>query len=880
MNDLRGSQWRKWDLHVHSPSSYDYKDKSVTNDDIIKGLKDAAISVVAVTDHHLIDTQRIKNLKEIANDDITIFPGIEFCSDTRGNEPVHFIGIFPEDCDVDYIWNEINSQAGIAKKKQEGRADSEIYCDLEETAKLIKNLGGIVSIHAGNKSNSIEGITNSLPVKMAEKEDIAKHVDVFELGQESDQKGYTQKVFPKIGVHPMIICSDNHNAKKYELKQSCWIQADPTFEGLKQIKYEPQRVKIQQDSPGEDFEKTFVDEIGIKDNIDTEGFVLKKQRLKLNKDMITVIGGRGSGKSTLLSLIAQINCEADDQLKEMLKGVNLDYSIYDKSVLGKENIKQPGNSCESFNYPIYYITQGWLANKAKSQDVVRQELLNSIGVEEVSTNYYQINNEIESKLRQIEDLEDIITKIEEETEFYENRKNDEDELKKYLERKLKDVEETKQKYQNPSVKKKIEKIEELFKKGMWIKNWQEQGHLSRLRQDYINLNTSIQNFKNKTEPLFEELELKDKSKDLIPDEIDLETINNSLDRLEEELEKKKQDFRDGIKKSKGELIRKQDLKEDVGTLLSAIENIQQQETKLKSYLEQLLKAREKIAQLRNEISEIFNPTRDSEHSIQKTIEDNCEGIKQAFTNFIEMYKSENLFNIVFEGVEVKPHIFFDWHGHLKPELTGCFYKGQAVDLETEIFNESSSEYNHKQLFTWIAEGKIWQYFDNKRDGSKFQKDGDTRFLEILLSEWYVYARVRPQIFLSDKELSRMSIGEQATLMLRLKLATEGIKNSIILIDQPEDNLDNKFITDENNGLIPLLKKIKNHRQVIVATHNANIVVGADSDQVVVSNMDNDDSEYISGSLENPDIYQNICDILEGGNKAFEKRRNKYRLGQT
>ena len=50
-----GAEWGKWDLHFHTPSSYDYQNKSITNDDIIKKLSEENISVVAITDHHIID---------------------------------------------------------------------------------------------------------------------------------------------------------------------------------------------------------------------------------------------------------------------------------------------------------------------------------------------------------------------------------------------------------------------------------------------------------------------------------------------------------------------------------------------------------------------------------------------------------------------------------------------------------------------------------------------------------------------------------------------------------------------------------------------------------------------------------------------------------
>src|SRR5690554_5851937 len=103
----RGSEWRKWDLHFHTPSSHDYENKSITNKEIVDELRSKNISVVAITDHHVIDVARIKDLQSIAGDDITILPGIEFCSELGGSESIHFIGIFPENSDVESIWTTI-----------------------------------------------------------------------------------------------------------------------------------------------------------------------------------------------------------------------------------------------------------------------------------------------------------------------------------------------------------------------------------------------------------------------------------------------------------------------------------------------------------------------------------------------------------------------------------------------------------------------------------------------------------------------------------------------------------------------------------------------------------------------------------------------------
>ena len=114
----RGSEWRKWDLHFHTPSSYDYKNKEVTNEDIVNVLVQNDISVVAITDHHTIDVERIKTLQDLSSDeDLTILPGIEFLSDTCGKEPLHFIGIFGENSDIEHIWAQIENKTKISRKK-------------------------------------------------------------------------------------------------------------------------------------------------------------------------------------------------------------------------------------------------------------------------------------------------------------------------------------------------------------------------------------------------------------------------------------------------------------------------------------------------------------------------------------------------------------------------------------------------------------------------------------------------------------------------------------------------------------------------------------------------------------------------------------------
>jgi len=316
-----GSEWNQWDLHFHTPSSYDYQDKSVTSKDIIQKMKSDGISTFAVTDHHLIDVNRINELKaEGEKSGIHVLPGIEFLSDARGNEPIHFIAIFSENCNLDHLWGVIKFGTSIKDVEGQGKKPNEVYCDLIDTCKLIKENDGIITIHAGQKHGTIETITNSLPQTMAQKRDIADVVDIYELGKESDQAGYKKHVFPSIGrIIPMIMCSDNHDIKKYDRKAKLWIKGTPNFEGLKYALNEPENRFYIGDEPDvigrvkanktKYIEKIHIASTGTTDNLN-KWFV--NVDIPLNPELVSIIGNKGSGKSALADVIG-ICCDAEHQ---------------------------------------------------------------------------------------------------------------------------------------------------------------------------------------------------------------------------------------------------------------------------------------------------------------------------------------------------------------------------------------------------------------------------------------------------------------------------------------------------------------------------------------------------------------------------------------
>jgi ABC-type multidrug transport system ATPase subunit len=127
-----------------------------------------------------------------------------------------------------------------------------------------------------------------------------------------------------------------------------------------------------------------------------------------------------------------------------------------------------------------------------------------------------------------------------------------------------------------------------------------------------------------------------------------------------------------------------------------------------------------------------------------------------------------------------------------------------------------------------------------------------------------------------KEIDQLSTGQKATAVLLLLLLES---DAPLLIDQPEDDLDNRFIADV---IVPTMREEKKKRQFVFSTHNANIPVLGDAEQIVGLTPVVDEGvecatipEELCGSIDTPAIKEMIKDLLEGGQEAFALRRQKY-----
>jgi chromosome segregation protein len=129
-----------------------------------------------------------------------------------------------------------------------------------------------------------------------------------------------------------------------------------------------------------------------------------------------------------------------------------------------------------------------------------------------------------------------------------------------------------------------------------------------------------------------------------------------------------------------------------------------------------------------------------------------------------------------------------------------------------------------------------------------------------------------RILYHGKELREHSLGQRASALILFILNRK--ENDLVVIDQPEDDLDNQTIFED---VIKLLRSLKEQTQFIFATHNANFPVLGDAEQVTACSFISEKAEATIGSIDKPEIQKAIVSIMEGGREAFRRRKEIYQL---
>ena len=192
-------------------------------------------------------------------------------------------------------------------------------------------------------------------------------------------------------------------------------------------------------------------------------------------------------------------------------------------------------------------------------------------------------------------------------------------------------------------------------------------------------------------------------------------------------------------------------------------------------------------------------------------------------------------------------------------------EAELRELLKDVFERMHQQMNSGETsvnFSSVVTDLVGRVESLKLKGSTSYSD----FFNIVLKKFF---GIGVEIQFNGKHLRELSMGERAIILLKVLLALD---DKPLLIDQPEEHLDNRYIFEE---LTPAIKEAKKRRQIIIATHNANLVVNTDAEQIFIAESKSSRLTYRATTLEDLGTRDEVKTILEGGDEAFKKREEKY-----
>lgn len=939
MDLYRGSEWRKWDLHLHTASSYDSKYKGKDADALLcKALHSNNIEAVAITDHFKIDDNRINRLKELASD-IVFFPGVELRTD-KGSNNLHLILIFSEKIDVKTLSEDFNVIM-LREKAKRKDSDETIYWLFEDIVNFAKSHDGLITIHAGNKTSGIDKeISNALPVKEAIKEDIAESIDFFEVGNRNDIAKYYLRVFKDIKEKPIIICSDNHDPRNYSVKENLWIKADLTFDGLKQCIFQPkERVFVGTIPPALDRAnkgaRTCIDNIAVSkiENAKNSDKTWFRFNMPINTGLVAIIGNKGSGKSAFSDIIGQLcKCKTMEQasflnetrFRKMPKNYASDYIATIKWKDGhEESILLSDTSFDTTIEDAQYLPQRFIEEVCNDIDNVFQQEIDKVIFsyvdksergnasnlhELVKNRAHTINIEIEHIRNELIKVNDSIIKLEKKmTNEYRTYVNDschkfQENLKRHDNVKPKEIMKPKPKEDDKIYQQKLREINsnlELTEASIQKKK-DRQTYLTVAIEDTEYLIATLLQLDNNcqgTQDIINQFAQKYKI-ELDSLKVQLFTPKEKISKFLKELELEKKEISEllnGNENIKGLYKQLDTFKNDKEKLIATTNSEEKQYQKYLQDLSEWESARKGI--IGNlEIEETLSFFEAEKKYIEEQLEK--EYYKQR-TNRELLLKQ--IFNLKEKLVEVYNSIYLPIDEEIK-RLLGNWEGGIEFTAEVQRidpdFQETILSYIN-QKYAGIFKGKSESQIKIEQLVKKTEFDRENSILKLVneimkvvdedidmsdkkivnKAEFYNYLfglnyiGVSFKLKMGGRDLEELSPGERGIVLLIFYLALNK-NNTPIIIDQPEDNLDNQSVYSR---LVPCICAAKQKRQVIIVTHNPNIAVACDAEQIVYCCMDKNKCSivYETGAIENPKMKKHVIDVLEGTMPAFDLRKKKY-----
>ncbi len=847
----KGSSWHKWDLHAHTPYTHLNRAYQCLEEKFIQKLCDSQIDCIGLTNYFKFNEKEFELKEKIEKRGIKVFYNLEVRLDYQNKEDqcLDFHIIFSDKVtqqEIDNFLRNADANVGGTEKKLADlekddfdkavvNFDQLLECLEKESLKLRgKYLLGFLSRGHGSSRSS------SNYEKIVKKVHFLIHSSNKQENLKKDREYWLK--YNK----PLIQSSDAHEEKQIGKKYT-WIKAEKTFEGLKQIIYEPEtRVSIGEEKPQDPLYK--IDSVGL--NFDEEVKTTNEQddtpfcyagfneTLFFSPNFTCVIGGRGSGKSTLLQLIASAI-----KNKSFVKGlkhetiqkyieIQPDIDIMDSvEYLAQNEVEEFATNVSKFTEAIFNRIDSKSSGKPKE---LEKQITKGIEKFDEQIAYWQEKNKLEEQLKESEKIRKKYQSI---VDAFTH--------KDYLDKKAK----LQAKYQSLIDLKQS-------KEGFWT-------FIKELKR-VVNFD-SKENMegKNNYDKVYNQLK-QDICKKI--EEIDTNRENGYFNSEDEKIrtlgaehEALSQEIREFLKE-------KGVSDENIGDIRNANDHLAKIKMDINDLKHEIKENANKIenfsyGDIDKNIEEFKDQINEKLSKINSAFEEISKNHKEVKPITIEYRLNEDIFEEVFEDFDKLVDKGFNTQRHqskIKEYLKEIELKNVTGMQHAEFIEKLDSRIENKKA----------AFYETMKD--IFDREIHFQIYRLLILkhlrnvEKYKIFEVR----YDKRVLNKTSFGQKCTAVLVVLLS---LGNNPIIIDEPEAHLDSTLIA---NYLVTLIKKQKQKRQIIFATHNANFVLNADAELII--QLKNENNKIVAQSfMIESDAYRDDLLKLEGGEEAFKNRERKY-----
>ncbi|WP_445749221.1 TrlF family AAA-like ATPase [Polaribacter sp.] len=927
MIDFKGSKWYKCDLHLHTTASECFADREVTPEQWVDRAIEQGLHCVAVTDHNT--PLGIKAIQEAAKDKpLTIFPGVEITCDpskvhllilfdpTKGEDEIKS---FLSKCDIEHTHygkqdattiKSVFEVSDIATNKCNALVIpahidefSGLYSLSHQNLELFfdrPDINAVQVVHKafydnnvpanfhsqlvqyyGNTKSTIDEVAWKKPVDLAK----AKNISILTFSDNPHKAGDSKHGLWGIG------------------SRFTWIKMDetPSLEGLRQAFLLPEH-RVINDFDIKETDPNKQPDIWFKSLKVTGTNLTTKQDLEIafNPQLNTIIGGRGSGKSSILRFIRGVFnrtvnlADFEDLLKEQnlfykkaetshkketIGVFNPDTSVVEIEIVRKEVLYKITaskiNSASSQLIEVYkWLESSWNEVKDDDKDILEIfefELYSQKQIYEIAKNPNALRERIDNAIPSMQVYFDKRNRIKNEflgarTNFRTKQASISNKTK--IKTDLEDINNTLKAIDKSGITSTIKSKDLFIEDNRPLTKFIENLDALKLALDNVKIDFSLDEIV--TENI--QPEYRTEIEGLI-------TASSSLVEVQEKELDKIIGTVAGIKASFEDSIQKSDWQKALNILNQEIENKKKSlsETEIAS-LTQYEELSSQVATKQKEL-QVINDT----ESEMKEIHNKCDLLLK---DYISVCKEITVTRSTFINNNIKDP-------YLKIEIKGFRNRDDFENqLRSIISNESSFGDDIEKLktlcFTGVVEDKIQiakkalldaHYSDTSsehfqgffKNALKKLSPSQIDNIEIFMPEDDIIVKYKPEGSSVFKPLSTASAGQKTAAILTFLLS---FGDEPLLLDQPEDDLDNRLVYDL---VVKGLKKAKEKRQIIVVTHNANIPVNGDAEYILSMDSTTTDIKVLhSGTVENSAIKKEICDVMEGSEKAFQLRSERYK----